>query len=467
MSLLHSWYARMKDDYQLALIVICSLLFGLTALFYVLLGCLPSGDEPHYLIISQTLLKYHSLDVMQDYNHRDYFQFYPLLIEPHITYNALGQVLPLHNIGAPLLWLLPFALLGRLGAVWFIVLVAVLTIITMYRLLLLMGISQKTSFRACVAYSVASPFYIYSHLTFVEPIGALACVYAVYVLWQDKISWQGLTISAVLLGILPWVHMRLALLEIPLFFLLLCKIYQQYRFRHWHYYIAYLLPLLILSLALEIYSYQVWGTLNPATNQINGNSKPFEVMPFMGMVGMFFDQEHGILLNFPIFLFLLPGILLTLKRRFVGYHLLVLVVSVPYIVAFTSFRHWSGGWCPPGRFLLALLPLYAFYLAYALERVDTMWLHTLWRITLCYGFVYCLLSLLPPHNGFNAESGVNGTLAFLQISHYRLTDILPSVYVPGKQWLLGLWICGYLMGVCLLLAVTYRPRLTRTLLHRH
>jgi hypothetical protein len=189
-------------------------------------------------------------------------------------------------------------------------------------------------------------------------------------------------------------------------------------------------------------------------------------MPFMGMVGMFFDQEHGILLNFPIFLFLLPGILLTLKKRFVGYHLLVLVVSVPYIVAFTSFRHWSGGWCPPGRFLLALLPLYAFYLAYVLERVNTMWLRILWRITLCYGFVYCLLSLLPPHNGFNAESGVNGTLAFLQVFSYSLTDILPSVYMPGKQWLLGLWICGYLIGACLLLALTYRPGLTRTLLHR-
>ncbi len=467
MSLLHLWYARIKDDYQLTLLVICGLLFGVTGLFYVLLGCLPSGDEPHYLIISQTLLKYHSLNVMQDYTHRDYFQFYPLLIEPHITYNALGQVLPLHNIGAPLLWLLPFALLGRLGAVWFIALVTVLLIIILYRLLLLMGISKQTAFRVCLAYSIASPFYIYSHLTFVEPIGALACVYAVYVLWQPKLSWQTLTVSAVLLGILPWVHMRLALLEIPLTILLLGKIYQRYRFRNWHYYIAYLLPLLILSLALEIYSYQVWGTLNPAANQINGNSKPFEVMPFLGMVGMFFDQEHGILLNFPIFLLLLPGILLTLKRRFVSYHLLVLVVSLPYIVAFTSFRHWSGGWCPPGRFLLTLLPLFAFYLAYALEHVDALWSRILWCIALCYGFVYCLLSLLPPHNGFNAESGVNGTLAFIQIAQYRLSDLLPSVYVPGKQWLLWLWVCGYLIAVCLLLAAKYRHELARTPLHRH
>jgi hypothetical protein len=456
MSLLRSWYVRIRKDHQLSLTVICGLLFGLTGLIYVGLGVLPTGDEPHYLIISQTLLKYHSLNVMLDYTNRDYFQFYPMLIDPHVTYNVHHQLLPLHSIGAPLLWLLPFALLGRLGAVWFMALVTVLVVLTLYRVLLLMGISEQVSFRVCLAYAVASPFYIYAHLTFVEPIGALACVYVVRVLLQEKHSWGELTISAILLGFLPWVHIRLALLEIPLFFFLLYRIYQLYRFRRWHYYVAYLLPVIVLFVALEIYSYQVWGTLNPAANQINGNSKPFEVIPFMGMVGMWFDQEHGILPNFPIFLFLLPGILLTLKRRFVGYHLLVLLVSVPYIVACTSFRHWSGGWCPPARFILVLLPLYAFYLAYALEHMSATWSRVLWKVAFWYGFIYCILSLLPPYNGFNAENGANNTLAFLQVANYRLTDALPSVYVSGKVWLLAVWICGYLVLTLFLVRASYQ-----------
>lgn len=461
--MLRLWNLRKKDlllkkDYRLTLIVLCSLLFGVVALIYVWSGAFPSGDEPHYLIISQTLLKYHSLDVMQDYTNRDYFQFYPAPIGPHITYNVHHQILPLHSIGAPLLWLLPFALLGRLGAVWFIALVTVLVIFTLYRLLVLMEISERTSFYVCLAYAVASPFFIYAHLTFVEPIGALACVYVVRVLLQEQISWKELTISSILLGILPWVHIRLALLEIPLFLFLLYKIYQLYGFRRWHYYVAYLAPLIVLSLALEIYSYQVWGTFNPAANQISGNSKPFEVVPFMGMIGMLFDQEHGILLNFPIFLLLLPGILLTLKKRFVGYHLLVLVVSIPYIVAFTSFRHWSGGWCPPGRFLLTLLPLYAFYVAYALEHMNTIWSRIVWWTSFCYGILYCLLSLLPPSNGFDAEDGINSTLSFLQISHYHLTSLLPSVYGAGKGWLLAAWICGYLLLALFLVRMSYRKR---------
>lgn len=445
MSLLRSWYARIRKDHRLSLIVICGLLFGLTALIYVGLGILPTGDEPHYLIISQTLLKYHSLNVMLDYTNRDYFQFYPTPIDPHITYNAHHQLLPLHSIGAPLLWLLPFALLGRLGAVWFIALVTALVILTLYQVLLLMGICECIAFRVCLAYAVASPFYIYAHLSFVEPVGALACVYIMRVLLQEKHSWGELTICSLLLGILPWVHIRLALLEIPLFFFLLYRIYRLYGLRRWQYYVAYLLPVTLLFVALEIYSYQFWGTLNPAANQISGNSQPFEVNPFMGMVGMLFDQEHGILLNFPIFLFLFPGILLTLKKRLIGYHLLVLAVSVPYIVACTSFRHWSGGWCPPGRFILVLLPLYAFYLAYALEHIGAKWSHILWNVACWYGFLYCIVSLLPPHNGFNAENGTNNALAFLQVANYRLTDLLPSVYLTGKVWLLVVWICGYVV----------------------
>jgi hypothetical protein len=37
----------------------------------------PTGDEPHYLVISQTLLLYHSLDGTLDYTHGDYKAFYP------------------------------------------------------------------------------------------------------------------------------------------------------------------------------------------------------------------------------------------------------------------------------------------------------------------------------------------------------------------------------------------------------
>src|SRR6266568_529603 len=114
----------------LLLAAICSILFFVTSYVYVqLFANPPTGDEPHFLIISQTLLKYHSLNVMLDYQHGDYRAFYPINIGPHVSRNVNGQLLPLHSIGAPILWLIPYFFLGRLGAVLFISVVSFLTIL--------------------------------------------------------------------------------------------------------------------------------------------------------------------------------------------------------------------------------------------------------------------------------------------------------------------------------------------------
>src|SRR5207244_7234946 len=113
----------MRQDMQkrqlLLLALISCVVFFTTTFYYVLSSSPPSGDEPHYLVISQTLLKYHSLDVMQDYTNGDYRSFFPMRIDPHVTYNQTEQLLPIHGIGGPIFWLLPYYLWGRLGSVLF------------------------------------------------------------------------------------------------------------------------------------------------------------------------------------------------------------------------------------------------------------------------------------------------------------------------------------------------------------
>src|SRR6266567_1148109 len=262
----------------LLLAAICSILFFVTSYVYVqLFANPPSGDEPHFLVISQTLLKYHSLNVMLDYQHGDYHLFYQIALAPHVAYSASGQLLPLHSIGAPILWLIPY------------------------------------SFLVSFAYAVASPLYIYSHLTFIEPIRAFICIYVVRKIFQDEIKVSDLLISSVLLGILPWVHIRFAFFEMVLFFALLYKIYTQNKGKDLKYYLYSILPVTILFIIFEIYNYKVWGSLNPTINEVNdihGGSKPFVVAPFNGILGVFFDQEFGLFVTFPIFILLIPGIVL-------------------------------------------------------------------------------------------------------------------------------------------------------------
>ena len=450
-------YYYLKKHRLLTLALISGLLFFTTSLVYVEVGAYPSGDEPHYLVISQTLLKYHSLSVMLDYKNGDYRSFYPINLDPHITINVRGQVMPLHSIGGPILWLIPFFLLGRLGAVEFMSLVTVLIVLNIYKFLRSMDISEGTAFIVSLGYAVASPLYIYSYRTFIEPIGTLVCIYVLRQIFKPEISASSLAISSTLLGILPWVHSRFIILELPLFLVLLVRIYQKNGLRNLKDYLYFLLPLALLSIALEVYTYTAWGTLNPAANQINGNSKPFEVSPFSGMLGVFFDQKHGLLLCFPIGIFGLTGLILSLKKRYLPYNLLMLVLSVPYIIAFTSFRHWGGGWSPPARFVLVLLPLYSFYIAYALERLNNLFSRILLIATLCWGFLFNILVMLPPHNGFLQESGPNDIILPIHILNFRLTDYLPTVYQPNQTGLFVGWISLY---VAITLLMLYSVRRT-------
>ncbi len=422
------------------LVVICGLLFFVTALVYVGFRFLPSGDEPHYLVISQTILKYHSLDVMKDYNNGDYRSFYDSLLIPQVTHNTRGQILAMHDIGAPIMWLLPYFILGRLGAVLFISVVSVLIVVNIYKFLLIMGISERYAFVTSLAYGIASPMYLYAHLTFVEPIGALVSIYVLRKVFQEKLSPSDLIIASTLLGILPWTHIRFAVIEIPLFFLLLYRIYRDNKLTRVTPYLYYLAPVTLLFLGLEFYNYTLWGTLNPAIDQVNNNSIPGVRNPLPGMLGIFFDQEYGILLNFPMFLFLIVGVVLAAKKQFMFYTLSVLVISLPYILAFTTLRHWSGGWCPPARFLMTLLPLYSFYVAYALEKIDTKLSRRLLTFAFIYGFVYNVLSILPVQNGFNGETGRNHTLIYIQLFGHHLTDIFPSFFLPNQTGIITAWV---------------------------
>src|SRR5260370_451633 len=305
------------------LVAICSFLFFTTS-FVDLHTSNPSGDEPHYLVISQTLLKYHSLDVTLDYAHQDYYVFYPGHLDPHLSRNVSGQLLPLHNIGGPVLWLIPFALFGRLGAMWFMSLVALLIILNIYKLLLSMHIRHSYAFLVSLAYAIASPLYIYSHLNFLDP-------------------------------------------------------------------------------ALNYHNQMVGVPVNL-----------FEVLPFAGLLGISFDQNFGLLVTFPLFIFLFVGMVLALKKKFLAYNVLILAVSIPYIILLTTFRVWSGGFGPPSRFLVVVLPLWAFYLAYALEQINNALSKLVFGGTVAYGFTYSLLTVKDSYNGFNSGLGGNSTLLYLQ-----------------------------------------------------
>jgi hypothetical protein len=145
------------------------------------------------------------------------------------------------------------------------------------------------------------------------------------------------------------------------------------------------------------------------------------------------------------------GIVLAMKKQFTRYNLLLLALSLPYLLICTTFRIWSGGWSPTARFLIVLLPLGSFYMAYALEQLRSILSSIVFAIAMVFGCMYNLLALVPMLNSFNDGRGRNRALMQLWLFHHRVTDFLPSMFLPGQNRLFALWISAYVVLAVLML----------------
>jgi hypothetical protein len=310
---------RASDRSYLALLLVLSaVVMGTLAVLHDQVVLL-AGDEPHYLIISQALELYRSLDVQRVYDAGNYHAFYPWPLPAHIAHGPDGQLLPWHGIGGPILWLLPFVLASRAGVTAFMVVVSLLIVANVFLLARALGVGTRTAFAVGLAFAIGTPILTYSCLAFVEPIGALGCVYALRLLHASTLRTRDLLLVSTCLGVLPWVHARFLLFP-PLFVaFLLLRLRRDSATRRRV--LAALTPALLLILGFEVYNLTVWHTLLPDANQVSIGAVPFQKNPLPGLVGTVIDPGIGVIPNFPIFLLVLPGILLTTSRRWWPLHI--------------------------------------------------------------------------------------------------------------------------------------------------
>jgi len=365
---------------------------------------LPAGDEPHYLIMSQALERYHSLDVKRVYDAGDYTEFYPRPIKPHIAPGPDGQPLPLHAIGGPVLWLIPFVLADRAGVIAFMVVVSLLIVTNVFLLARALGVGTRTAFGVGLAFAVGTPILTYSSMSFVEPVGALVCVYALRLLHTHMLRTRDLLLVSTCLGVLPWVHARFLLFPPVFLTFLLLRLRRDGATRRDV--IAAITPAALLILGLEVYNLLIWHTVSPAPNQVNIGAVPFQNNPLPGLAGIALDPGIGVLPNFPIFLLVLPGVLLTASRRWWSLHMQVAALVLPYTVIVCTFPAWDGAWSPPARFPAVVLPMLSGYIALALQRVPSLIVRGFAGTATVYAGTLTTLAIFTPDGGFTTGAAV-------------------------------------------------------------
>jgi len=427
-----------------ALAVMASVLFGFAARLRYVHATL-AGDEPHYLIFNVALEKYGSLDIMPVYQNRDYWSFYPGVIEPHISPGPDGQPLPLHGFGGPLLWHLPYLVFGKGGAMAFMVAVSVLIVVNIFFFLRELGIVRVYAGLVALLFAIGSPVYIYAPMLFIEPIGALAVLYAMRVLCRPALSNVRLAVASVGLGIIPWVHGRFIVFSVLIGAMLLWRLYRERGLASFRPYLLCLTPLAVLVGGLEIYNLVVWHSLNPAPANANVGNGVFQIPLHEGFLGTMLDRSFGLLPNFPILVLALPGALLTMRRGLRRLHLALAVVIVPYMLLVSTFSMWWAGYSPPARYFVALTPLLAYYVAALLQRMHH-WLTTAMAVLLAlFAAALAIAGDVVPTVRWNwhewppAQAMVKlGQVVAVPFARYVPSSFLPDQGRNFAGWLFGL-----------------------------
>ncbi len=435
------------------LLTFATLLFTVAA--RLRMQALPGGDEPHYLAISVALLKYHTVDPTPVYAHpADYHAFYSRTLDVPVSRLADGTAVPLHNAGGPLLWAPAYALGGRLGVELFLVLVSVLIVFNLYRLLRSLGVVPSYATIVTGLFALGSPVFMYAPLMFIESLGALFVLYAVRQVLTPTRRPVPLLLASAALGYLPFVHGRFVIFTAILGALLTVRIYREGG-ASWRTYAYALGPLVVIGGAVTVFNVVRYGTVNPAPGNASMGGGLFQIPVGHGLFSLFFDRYFGLLPYFPLFLLVLPGLALSLRRGLAWTHVTLLAVTVPYTLAIATFSAWFGGFSPPGRLLVAVTPPLAFYVAVVLQRLHS-WIVTVFAmLAALLSFMVSLAGDIQPYELFN--DGVHDKpLDIDEIGHLfgasQLSRMLPSLFTPAGDTWRTFWLCAgaaFLVGLVL------------------
>jgi hypothetical protein len=329
------------------------------AMLLVRSGRMPGGDEPHYLIITQSLLSDGDLRIQNNHDRGDYFAYFQNGLAPDFLQRGKdGEIYSVHVPGVSAVVLPAFAVAGYAGALATVagIVAAGLAIAWMAAFWIT---RSRTAAWAGASGLLASPtLFFHSFAIFPDPVGgaAVACAMAVLVRLQfapDLVSRAVIAATGALLGLLPWLHTRFAVVAGAFTFVLLPRLWR--RSDRLSAIVAFAAAPLVMAAAWFAYFAVIYGTPNPAAPYGNSQQNAWSWIG-AGLTGLAVDQQFGLIANAPV-MALLPCGLYYLWRRSARLAIEYAAIAVPYVLVVASFGMWWGGWSAPARFLVCLMPL--------------------------------------------------------------------------------------------------------------
>ena len=335
-------------------------------------GASISGDEPFYLLTTQSLLADGDLDLRNQYDAKSYRSFFDH--PDDLWYQSAptpdGRLLSPHNPGLSVLVIPGFFLGGLRGAQVQLLLMAAATMSLAFVLA-----DRLTGFRAVcwvvtLGVGLTATAFIYSTEVYPEFPAALALVVALLIATRrDTPDRYDALYLAVALTAMCWLGTKYVALALPVagYFLLRTD---------WDGRVA-LLAAGIPSAALFIWFHlHVFGSLTPyGVNVVYADWNTAEILGghlgfsdrYYRLWGLFVDRRFGLGRWAPLLLAVAPALALLALRTWEQRLLLALIVIQLLIATFVAIT--MMGWWFPGRTMLTVLPLFVVPLGLMIGRV--------------------------------------------------------------------------------------------------
>jgi hypothetical protein len=347
-----------------------------------------SGDEPHYLIMAQSLWREGDLDLRDNYAREDWREFRGGPTEPHYAAPRKdGRPFPGHSPGLPFILAPVYAVGGRLAcAILLGAMVAGVGAIA-FHIAVLEGLSTTAALVAGVL-AAGPPLAAYGLHIYTEAPSTLA-LFAAYALLRFGAGVGGPAAAAALACALPFLHPRMALGSIAIAFVAFL-----YRDR-----VSLRTFVVVTGIGIAAYG-GFWMTVfgvPTALGAYGGVPEDAAFNPVQALIGLLIDRAYGLLPYAPVFLalFLLkaPGTTGSDRTRRGRVELaMVLAVLVPALF----WRMWWGGQSPPARMIAPMTPFLALWVARRFDAAARPWFRRAIAIAMAWSWALFLFAALQP-----------------------------------------------------------------------
>jgi hypothetical protein len=320
---------------------------------------IPAGDEPHYLIIAQSLLKDGDLRIQNNHDRGDYFAYFDNGLPPDFLKRGLdGQIYSIHAPGVAVLILPAFLIAGYPGSVILIAFLVAAGLAANWRSALHLAEDGASAWAGTLAVGLSATVLLHSFSIFPDPVGWAVVSAALALLVRLDVAPDGVrpwlvAMTGAVIGCLPWLHTRFAVIAGACGAVFAARLWA--RPDRWRMLGAFAAAPAVLAAAWFGYFWIIYGTFDPAAPYGTGQQSSL-LWAGRGAVGLAFDQQFGLIANAPA-LALLPFGWVQLYRRKRRLAIEFLVLTVPYLLVVASFGMWWGGWSAPARFLDSILPI--------------------------------------------------------------------------------------------------------------